>query len=341
MSTFKITNNMGDKVNFSKEIINWCNCKEQILNVISPPYSSSLIFLDVIMKYLKEGKKVLYITGEREDNIEIIETIKRTTDFKNYSYSRNGGRLINSNLLIANLEMAVKIKEKFDLTIIDDIRSFSKYNSCEIMEFIINRCNYAYKTICYSVESIFKNATEIEFPVRKNAMPIPEPRIISTRIDITKDIPYVIYEYILWSMEAGRKIVIFTFDKEAILALHEYLSRFKNQLCNNIISYIKNDSEKKVVLNFAKMKKSILITNDFDEPDLSIHDVDVIVYYADDERYSVKNLLYFCGKVGRGEKSNRGEVIFLGNVVTDSMEKAKNITRHFNKEAWEMKLLEI
>ena len=66
-----------------------------------------------------------------------------------------------------------------------------------------------------------------------------------------------------------------------------------------------------------------------------------MVYFANDPEFNYKKLIYFCGSVGRGEKDWKGEVIFLSNEETEDMEKAKNITRNFNKEAWEMGLLKI
>lgn len=341
MVSYESAINNEDKHDFRKEIMDWCKGKEQILNITAPPYSSSLIFLDAIMYYVNQGKSVLYITGEDEECIEIIENIKRATDFRKYSYLRKSELTLNSNLLVTNYEKAMRLKEEFDLIIYDDIRSFSKYSYCEIMEVIIKNCSNNNKVICYSIESIFKNAREIEIPARSNGMPITEPRIITTRIDITKDMPYVIYEYLSWSMETNRRVVIYVYDKETVFTLYDYLNNFRNELCRNLIPYIKNQGEKKSIINFLKTKKSILITDDFSEPDCIISDIDVIVYCADDERFTAKKLVYFCGKAGRGEKANRGEVIFLGNVLTDPMEKTKSITRHFNKEAWEMNLLKI
>ena len=65
-----------------------------------------------------------------------------------------------------------------------------------------------------------------------------------------------------------------------------------------------------------------------------------MVFFADNSQYNYKNLVHFCGKVGRGESIKRAEVIFLSNSISKDMEAAKNITRSFNKEAWEMNLFQ-
>ncbi|MDU5011609.1 MAG: competence protein ComF, partial [Clostridium botulinum] len=61
----------------------------------------------------------------------------------------------------------------------------------------------------------------------------------------------------------------------------------------------------------------------------------------DKNKFNYKELIYLCGTVGRGEYDFKGEIIFLANTETVHMEKAKNIIRGFNKEAWELGFLTI
>ena len=72
------------------------------------------------------------------------------------------------------------------------------------------------KLIVYSIESILNNKREIFLPVKDNRIPIMEPRTILTRIDINKDIPFVIYEYLKWSINSDRKVIICVPDEEKI-----------------------------------------------------------------------------------------------------------------------------
>lgn len=323
----------------SSEILNWAKGKEKILNVCTLPYNSSDIFLKVVLFYLDNRKKVLYITEEDESNIEIINLIKKCSAFREYSYIRKENISCDKNLIICNHEIALGIKEKFDLVIYNDISTFSKYKNCEVMENIIKNSTENNKCICYSLQSIFVNAREITIPVRNNNMPLPEPRFITTRINLNEEIPFVMYEYLNFSMECNRKVIIYVPDEETVINLYNYLDNLKKNLSKNISFFIKGKTDRKVYESFSKIKRAIIITNEFKDFSCDLKDIDVIVYLAENTIYDCKKLMYICGKVGSKENTNRGEVIFLSGEVTIEMEKAKNIARSYNKEAWERNLL--
>lgn len=340
MLSYRILNLGYIKEKTSEAIYNWGLGKEKILNVILPPYSSSAIFLKTIMSCVLSGKRVLYITGEAEENIELLGLIKRYTEFRDYSYIRNGFIPVNSLLVISNYRTAVKIKDKFDLVIYDDVRSFPEYNNYEIMDLTIKCVNDEGKLICCSIESIFKSQRDIILPVRDNKKPFPEPRYIITRIDIKKDIPFMVYDYLKFSLDNNRKVIIYVPGEDKVECVYNYLCNFKDSLAKNIMYYIKGRSDEKVLNNFVKVKKAVIVTDDYSDVYSDLRDIDVMVYFTDDERFNYKKLVYFCGKVGKSDP-NRGEVIFLANVESEDMDRAKEITRSFNKEAWEMGLLNI
>lgn len=341
MITYKTSSFVNYNEKVSESIFNWCLGKERALNIISPPYNSPSIFLKAIMYFLERNKRVLYITGEDEEDIKILNSIKKHTNFRNYTYVRNSFVPANSSLIICNYKNAVRLKDKYDLVIYDDINSFPQYHSYEILDLIIKCMDDNGRTICFSVESIFKNVRDIIIPTRSNKRPIAEPRYVITRIDLNKDMPYMIYDYLNFSVENNRKVIIYLPDSERVHNIFSYLYNFKSSLSKNIMYYIHGESDEKLLYNFSTMKRAILVTNDFKERLISLKDTDVVVYFADDTIFDYKKLVYFCGKVGRSETLRAAEVIFLANSISEDMDKAKDIIRYFNKEAWELGLLNI
>jgi len=335
----KITKTDGAKEKISNNILKWFNGREQILNVISLPYNSSEIFLNAIFECINQGKKVLYITHEDENNIEIIELIKKLTSFRDYTYSKGKDEYINSILVLCDYDSAARLKESFDLVIYDDIRSFPKYSNYEIIDIMRCRIKSGGKLMTYSVESVFKMGSDLILPVSDNQLPMVEPRIITTRIDVNKDIPFVVYEYLNWSIDSDRKVIVYVPDDEKVENVSKYLSGYRKEFSKNIFHSTNDDKNKKHLLNFNKSKKGILVTDCFEDFLTDYKGVDVMVYFAEHKIFSYKKLVYFCGKAGRGEKFIRGEVIFLSSEKSDDMAKAKDITRRFNKEAWQEGLL--
>lgn len=341
MMIYKTSNFVGYKDKVGESILNWSYGREKALNVIAAPYSSPIVFLKIILKYVEAPKRVLYITGESEDNIQIINLIKKHTDFREYSYVRNNIVFANSMLSVSNYKNAVKLKEAYDLVIYDDITSFTEYNNFEIMDLAIKCTKDTGRMIVFAVESIFKNQRDIIIPIRENKRPLVEPRYVLTRIDLNREMPYMIYEYLNFSVDSDRKVVIYLPDSRGVHNVFNYLLNFRNSLSKNIMFYIHGESDEKVLYNFARIKRAILVTDDYKDRFVSLDDTDVIVYTADSAIFDYKKLVYFCGKAGRSDKLRTSEVVFLANSENYEMDKAKNIIRYFNKEAWEMGLLSL
>lgn len=327
--------------NIIKEISYWSLSKEKFLNIISPPYNLSEIFGEIILSFVKLNKKILYITNEEAGNIKIIENIKNKSDFKKYTYYKKNSDYKDSTLVISEHKIMNNIKEKFDLVIYDDIKSFSFYTNRQISKAAMCMCKNEGKIIAYSIERIFPNSREIVFPIRENCCPIIEPKFISTRINLNKDIPYVAYEYIKWSIETNRKVVVYVPSEDKVKDVYEYLSKYCSKFTRSTLSFIKSKANKKDLYNLKKIKDGIVITNNFHDIHFKLRNINVMVFFSDDSYFNYKKLVYLCAKVGKNENKYKGEVIFLGKYDTEDIDKAKDITRYFNKEAWEMNLLKI
>ncbi|MHC6181250.1 hypothetical protein ACYUJ6_15590 [Clostridium sp. JNZ X4-2] len=336
---------LWNKMNFihkikeiEKEIVKWDSIGEKFLNVISVPYNSSKVFMDIIITYIKQNRNVIYITDENPDNIDIIKNIKKYTSFRNYAYLRNAENNVNCIFKICSFQNALRLKEKFQLVIYDDINSFSMYNSYEII-YLVDRLIYKQsKVIVYSIQNILKNRRELFFPIAEEG-PIVEPRTILTRFDMNKDIPFVVYDYLKWSLSQGRKAIIYVPDGLKVENVYSYIHKYCKNFCKSIIYFVEEESNKKSINKFLQVKNSILITDSFQQILSNGKNSDIMVYFADNTNLNYKKFVYLCGNMRRGEKNVKGEVILVANLETEDMEKARSITRNFNREAWDMGLL--
>lgn len=325
----------------SIEILHWCQGKGSFLNIVSPPYNTALIFIETILEYLRYEKKVLYITDEKHKYIEVIKKIKEYTNFKQYTYLNSNLNLSNYLLVFSGYKKAAEIKEEFDLVIYDDIRSYPRYSKIEIAELMNNCCKSDGKLISYSIEEVFKNQKSIFLNLRNNKIPIVEPRLITTRLDINKEMPYVVYEYVKWSINIGRRVIIPVPDKVCLFNVMSYVFKYADKLTRNIMYYSSEEKNVKAISEFRKFNDCIMVTDDFDSVCTKDEVANIIVFFADYKKYTYKKLTYFCGRTGKGGIKDRGEVLLLANEETNDIERAKNITRNFNKEAWESGLLRL
>jgi late competence protein required for DNA uptake (superfamily II DNA/RNA helicase) len=323
----------------SSFIRSWCGGRELIMNIVTVPYNSSNLFMEAIMNCIEDGRRVMYITGETEGNVNIINSIRKNTDFRDYSYVRSFKEKLSSRLIICSIEKASFIEAPFDLYIYDDIGSLSETAPVKTLEHLLNQGGNRAKLICCSAESIFKGAREISIPARNNGRPLAEPRIILTRLNLTKEMPITAFQFVEWSISCSRKVIIYVPHAEKVRAVQNYMSKYMSGENCVILSYIKEETSIKTAQNFMALKRAVIITDDCSETFADCMDTDILVCFTDDNSFSAKKLFYLLSRVGRRSEGRRGEAIFLASEDSYDMEKAKNMARDFNKEAWEIGLL--
>jgi len=178
------------------------------LNIVTIPYNSSQILEKIIYEAYIKKERILYITNEAESDIDIIKYLSE--DINYYLYKGELG--LNSNFVISNYYYGRKLKYKFDLIIYDDIRSYPEVSAYEIMDLLDILIKKDGRILYFGIEGILSRSKEIVIPVRDCRIPMFEPKIITTRVDFTRDIPFVIFEYFKWSLRYGRKVIIYTPD---------------------------------------------------------------------------------------------------------------------------------
>lgn len=322
----------------SQLIERWLYSNEQFLNIITIPCASTDIFLYSILDYINKGKSILYISDEDEEYVDILDKIRRNSSFREYSYLRRGDIKLKSKFIISNTSNALGIMYEFDLVIFDDTRAFPHNTSYEIIDMMSRMSkNEGGKFIYCGIESIFKGKREIIIPISEWSHPIVEPRTITTKINLEEDIPHIIYDYLKWSLCEDRKVVIYVPDLEKGLKVASYM-RFYCKKLNKSVLCSWEEGEERSFLKFSKVKSTVLITYIFKNIPKYFTNANLMVFFADYKGYDYKKLFHFCGIVNCYE-SNFKEVIYVSNEETEHMNKAKELARSFNKEAWDMGFL--
>lgn len=322
--------------NAISDIHNWYKTDTKTLTIISPPYNSTFIFGDIILDYVKQGKKVLYIWGKFREDKEFIRKLREVNRYFTYSYISSG--LGQTNLTFINIENINKISGEYDLVIFDDISTYSKETKEKIREKSERLHTLGKRVIYYLLDSITPLGEKIEVSsiMRKN--PFVEPRVITTRINLNEDIPTILYEYLKWFISEGRKVVIYVPTEEQLESSYDY---YKNKLKIQgvkLIKYSKKDNTKSLssVLKY-KDKSIFIITNAIDEPLEETGINDGVILFSEDSHYTYKRMVYICGEIGK-ENSSLPELLLVCNEENEEIEKVKDRTREFNKKVWEKRL---
>lgn len=325
--------------NFTSRINKWYNKQSKILTIITNPYNSTLIFIDLIERILKENKKILYIWGGNEPNKDIVEILKERN--LNFTYSYIEEKEGKEDLTFLNFTSTSKIKKNYDLCIFDDISIYSKISKEDLRKCVEDLYLYGNRMIIFSIEKVVNMGKSIFLSDLKRSKPFVEPRIITTRVKLDEDIPYTLYDYLMWFKSNNRKVIIFVPTEEKINKLYNYYKEELKIKDVRIIKFLKGDNLKEIELIYKLKNKSVfVITNNIRSYAKETNDIDIVALFSDDIFYSYKRIIYFCSDVGKNTKGDKmGEVILVAKEISKDMDLAKDMTRGYNKQIWEKGLL--
>ena len=323
-----------------KQIDDWYKKNEdKILTIITTPYNTCSIFKNIIDTLSRKGQKVLYvITGDFIES-EIIKKIffyrsSLRVDFKNdYKEMLKFIDFVSAN----NIH---ELNSEYDLVIYDDISYFSQKSQIQAkldLDYLYKKNK---KLLVYSIETMLKNSKTLEMCDCLEKTPFIEPRVITTRIDLTKDIPYLMYDYLKWFKKNNRKVIIHTPSKEMVDMVYGYFIKTLKISFRIRILKAKDKKQYKMLKSLHELKdKPLMIITDYIGDYLNMsNNIDIVIYFADDKFFNYKKLVYLCGKVVMSS-NGQGEVLLVSKGISKDMDKVKDIARNFNKNLWEKGLL--
>ncbi len=329
--------NLKEFNNCTSKISKWYNKQSKILSIITNPYNTTLIFINIIKLLLKENKRILYVWNGEDYNREILELLKKDNLSIKYSYIEE--KESDENLIFINFKNIKNIRGCYDLCIIDDISKYSIFSKEELREYIEHLYIYSKRIISYSIEKLVNMGMDIEISdlIRKKVFV--EPRIITTRVKLDEDMPYTLYDYLMWFKGNNKKVIIYVPSEDKINKVYDYYTNELKIKDIKIIKFFKKDSIKEIEHIYKlKNKSTFIITNNIREYTIDKENVDIVVLFADDNFYNYKKIIYFCADVGKNI-NNLGEVLLVGKDISIDMDLSKDITRRYNKNIWEKGLL--
>lgn len=315
----------------------WYKKNIKNLTIVTVPFNTSCIFSNIIDVLSKNDCRILYVWGKSKENRELVTAIREFNSEITHSYiEKDASKYQLSFIHYKKLEY---IKGKYDLVIFDDITNFSHLNTLKLREYL-EVCNQIGKrVILYSIEKIALIGEKFELAAYNYKLPFTEPRILSTRIDLNKDIPYSLYDYLKWFRDSNNKVAIYVPTEEKVKISFDY---FENKLKLPKVKVLKvvSDDELKRCDRVSKYKdKAIfIITNRFEELMESCYVDNIVVLFSDDDKFNYKSILYMCGQI-RNINYNSPEILLVSNNISEDMDKAKDMAREFNKKVWEKRLL--
>lgn len=306
------------------------NHQNVLINAVCGSGKTELVY-KTIEYCLKHKLQVGFAIPRKDVVIDLFPRLKDAFPHQKV-ISIYGGHTNNlsGDIIILTTHQLYRFENYFDLLILDEVDAFPFYNN-QLLNTMFKKSvkgNYIMMSATsldnIKEEIIKQNGLIFTLNKRYHNHPLPVPTI--KEFFIGKNI-YLIYKLNKF-LKCNKPTLIFVPTIKICERLYMLLKVFfKNGEC--VHSQKKNREE--IVEDFKKNKALFLVTTSILERGVTIKNLQVIVYNADNYLFDSKALIQMAGRVGRKIDAYDGEVVFLGGYNSTSMQEAKRKILQANK----------
>ena len=289
------------------------------------------IVFQLIQYAISKGLKVGFTLPRRDVVIELYS--RMISAFPNQQVVAVYGGNVDSlegDLIVLTTHQLFRYKKYFDLMILDEADAFP-FKDNEVLEAIFKnsiRGHYVLMSATPSkriVSSFKKKGKDILYMhTRYHKQPIPVP-VYKEFYGLSK-IFYIIQKLRKYRLE-NKKCFIFVPEIAMAKQLYLIISKFVKQ--GNYVSS-KRANREKIIVDFKSGKYVYLITTAILERGVTVSNLQVIIYKADNNIYDAAALIQISGRAGRKISCPTGDVIFLGSKKTKEINDAIEEIKYYN-----------
>ncbi len=301
---------------------NFKNNKSTLVHAVCGSGKTELVY-EVVSYALSLGMHVGFAVPRREVAIDLFPRFISAFP-KRKSVCVYGGHTetLLGDIIILTTHQLYRYSHYFDLLILDEIDAFPFKDNTLLLNLFKSSIRGSYILMSATPpDDVVNEFKKKNLPILKlhtryhhHALPVPKNII---RIGYFK-IFYLIKK-IKEYKNYKKPLLIFTPTISMAESLFSILNIFiKKGAC----VHSKCLRRKEIITDFKKHKLDYLVTTSVLERGVTIKNVQVIIYNADNTMYDKGVLIQISGRVGRKIDAPEGEVIFLVNKVTKSIKEA-------------------
>ena len=240
-------------------------------------------------------------------------------------------RRLEGDIVILTTHQLYRYPDYFDLLVMDEIDAFPfKGNDVLIALYkksLRGHCVLMSATPSKAILKEFhkKNHEVLELMTRFHKKPIPVPKVnLSIPLFQTLKIIKKLREY----KKEGKPCFVFA---PTIILCESLYEKVSLAVKNGSYVHSERPDKENVIDDFKKGKLDFLITTSVLERGVTIKNLQVLVFHADNRSiYDSSTLIQISGRVGRKMDSPNGEVVFFAQKQTEEMTDAIRKIEHYN-----------
>lgn len=310
--------------------------KHLLLWAVTGAGKTEMTFL-LILKVLKEGKKVVWASPRIDVCLEIFPRLKKSFPEEKIVLLYGNSQEIyeGESFVVATTHQLMRFKETFDLLIIDEVDAFPY-----VTEEILQKTSFQ----ALKKEGLFLSLTATPtknqikemkknnlafylLPARFHRNPLVVPEfywLYDYRKRLLKKLPKKVYQLlshhrwlifcpeIKW-MQKFVEVLTDVFPKKSVVSIHA-----------------KDLKREEKVEDLRKEKYDLICTTTILERGVTLKNIHVLVIGSHERIYKKEVLVQIAGRVGRHPDYPKGAVIFLHSGLTKEMKKAKEEIEDLN-----------
>lgn len=240
-------------------------------------------------------------------------------------------RRLEGDIVILTTHQLYRYPDYFDLLVMDEIDAFPfKGNDVLIALYkksLRGHCVLMSATPSKAILKEFhkKNHEVLELMTRFHKKPIPVPKVnLSIPLFQTLKIIKKLREY----KKEGKPCFVFA---PTIILCESLYEKVSLAVKNGSYVHSERPDKENVIDDFKKGKLDFLITTSVLERGVTIKNLQVLVFHADNKSiYDSSTLIQISGRVGRKMDAPNGEVVFFAQKQTEEMSDAIRKIEHYN-----------
>ena len=330
------------ELSYEQKVLSWKlveNYKNKIDTLVYAVCGSGKteICLGVIKYAIEKGLRAGFAVPRRSVCVEL--SIRFKNIFKNNKVVMVYGghhRKLTGDIVCLTTHQLFRYENYFDLLIMDEIDAFP-YKGNDVLEKMFQRSirgHYVLLTATPSTQLIKEyqkpGKALLKLFARFHHHFLPVPKIV---IGNDIKIHYKLITILRSFLNKRKQVFIFvpTIDLSIRIAMLLKPLFHKGTYINSKVKF-----QERIIEDFKNKKYLYLVTTAVLERGVTIKDLQVIIYRADNAIYDSASLIQISGRVGRKKDAPEGEVIFLAKRKTEHMERAISEINAANKSLQNM-----
>lgn len=283
--------------------------------------------------YLSKNKKVGFATPRKDVVIDLLPRFKKSFPNTNIiSVYGQHSYTISGDIILLTTHQLYRYPNYFDLIVLDEIDAFP-YKGNKQLESFFKKCvrgNYVLLSATPSKEDIKKikedNGIILKLFERYHKYDLPVPTFIKGNYySCYLKCLYYLRKFIL----DNKQVFIFA----PTIDIGKKLFSFLNLVIKGGCFVSSKEEERSLIIDKFKHKYySYLVTTSILERGVTVENLNVIIFRADNYIYDSASLIQISGRVGRKINSPTGQVIYIGETYNFEIDKSIKEIIKYNKE---------